>query len=138
MFRCKYSRSVHFSSDVFSWSILKSIWYQILRKGLQDCWMNSGCFLHVIRLLIKHNANSIENPSLLVMDNYESHQFLKRLTLCKENGITKLIVLPHCTHKLQLLDASLMKQFHTFYLKTCRREVVTLFPRQIILRNLKK
>ena len=36
-------------------------------------WMNSECFVKVIHHFIKHSSSSKQNPSLLLMDNHESH-----------------------------------------------------------------
>lgn len=78
-------------------------------------WMNSECFVQVIHHFIKYTASSKENPTLLLMDNHESHLSIEAIDLCKENGVTVLTIPPHCTHKLQPLDVSVMKPFHTFY-----------------------
>lgn len=78
-------------------------------------WMNSECFVKVIHHFIKHTLSSKENPTLLLMDNHESHLSLEGLDLCKENGVTILTIPPHCTNKLQPLDVGILKPFHTLY-----------------------
>lgn len=77
--------------------------------------MNFEYFVHAIRQFIKYNASSKENSSILIVDNHVNHLFIEAINLYKENGITLLTVLPHCTHKLQPLDVSLLIPFHTFY-----------------------
>lgn len=78
-------------------------------------WMNTECFIEVLKHFIKHTASSSDNPSLLIMDNHESHISIEGLNLCKNYGVTVLTVPPHCTHKLQPLDVGLLKPFHVFY-----------------------
>ncbi|GLV46596.1 hypothetical protein CBL_21431, partial [Carabus blaptoides fortunei] len=78
-------------------------------------WMNSECFLEVLKHFIKQTASSKDNPSLLIMDNHESHISISAIDLCKSNGVTILTVPPHCTHKLQPLDVGILKPFHMFY-----------------------
>lgn len=77
--------------------------------------MNTECFLQVLKHLITHTFSSHDNPSLLIMDNHESHISVEAINLCKDNGVTILAVPPHCTHRLQPLDVGLLKPFHTFY-----------------------
>ncbi|XP_072399657.1 uncharacterized protein [Diabrotica undecimpunctata] len=78
-------------------------------------WMNTECFIEVLKHFIKHTCSSKANPSLLIMDNHESHISLEAIILCKDNGVTVLTVPPHCTHRLQPLDVGLLKPFHIFY-----------------------
>lgn len=78
-------------------------------------WMNTECFVKVIDHFIKHTNSSIENESLLIMDNHQSHLSIQAIDLCKKNGVTILTIPPHCTNKLQPLDVGLLKPFQTFY-----------------------
>ncbi|XP_072384470.1 uncharacterized protein [Diabrotica undecimpunctata] len=78
-------------------------------------WIITQCFIEVLKHFIKHTLSSKENPSFLIMDNHESHISLEGINLCKENGVTILIVPPYCTHKLQPLDVGLLKLFHIVY-----------------------
>lgn len=78
-------------------------------------WMNSEKFVEVIQHFVKHTQSSAETPTLLIMDNHESHLCIEALDLCKANGVTVLTIPPHCTNKLQPLDVGLLKPFNTFY-----------------------
>ncbi|KAJ8910978.1 hypothetical protein NQ315_003671 [Exocentrus adspersus] len=78
-------------------------------------WMNSECFVQVIKHFIKHTNATKANPALLIIDNHESHLSIEVINLCKDNGITILTIPPHCTNKLQPLDVGVLKQFQTFY-----------------------
>lgn len=78
-------------------------------------WMNTECFVEVLEYFIKHSFSSKDNPSLLIMDNHESHISIEGINLCKDNYVTILTVPPHCCHRLQPLDVGLLKPFRTFY-----------------------
>ncbi|XP_072380813.1 uncharacterized protein [Diabrotica undecimpunctata] len=78
-------------------------------------WMNTECFVQVVRHFIKHTGSTRENPSLLLMDNHQSHLSIEAIDLCKNNGVTILTIPPHCTNRLQPLDVGLFKPFQTFY-----------------------
>ncbi|KAK9709078.1 DDE superfamily endonuclease [Popillia japonica] len=77
--------------------------------------MNTDCFIQVVRHFIKHTNSSKSNPSLLILDNHESHLSIEAIAACKDNGVTMLTIPPHCTNKLQPLDVGLLKPFQTFY-----------------------
>lgn len=78
-------------------------------------WMNSELFVRTMEHFIKHTQSSKENPSLLIMDNYEAHICLDAITLAKENGVTILTVPPHSTGKLQPLDVAIFRPFKIAY-----------------------
>lgn len=78
-------------------------------------WMNSELFVEVIKHFITHSSSSKENPSLLILDNHESHLTIPALDIAKENGVTVLTLPPHTTHKTQPLDVGVMKPFKEYY-----------------------
>lgn len=78
-------------------------------------WMNTELFPEVIKHFIKHSTSSIENPSLLILDNHESHLSIEALELAKSNGVTILTIPPHSSHKTQPLDVGIFKPFKDFY-----------------------
>ena len=54
-------------------------------------------------------------PRLLIMDGHSSHITGNMIALCMENNIDLLILPPHCSHLLQLLDVGVygpLKRFH--------------------------
>lgn len=77
-------------------------------------WMNSELFVKTMEHFIKYTQSSKENPSLLIMDNYEAHICLEAISLAKENGVTILTV-PHSTGKLQPLDVAIFRPFKIAY-----------------------
>lgn len=78
-------------------------------------WMNSDLFIDVMKHFVKFTASSKDNPSLLIMDNHESHLSLGALDIAKESGVTILTLHPHTTSKLQPLDVGLNGPFKTYY-----------------------
>lgn len=81
----------------------------------QSGWMNSVLFIETLKHFIKYTNSSKENPSLLIMDNHESHISLNAIDLEKGNGVTILTLPPHCIYRLQPLDVSVYGPFKSFY-----------------------
>ncbi|KAI5719329.1 hypothetical protein M8J76_008679 [Diaphorina citri] len=78
-------------------------------------WMTTELFTEVMKHYIKHSNSSVDNPSLLLFDNHESHLSAAAINLAKENGVYILTFPPHCTNKLQPLDVGLYKPLKTQY-----------------------
>jgi hypothetical protein len=78
-------------------------------------WMTSEIFPQVIDHFIKYTLSSKEKPTLLIMDNHESHISLAVIEKAKENGVTILTLPPHCSHRLQPLDVSVYASFKAHY-----------------------
>jgi hypothetical protein len=67
-------------------------------------WMNGELFLKVMAHFIKHTQSSLENPTLLIYDNHESHLSIDVVNLP-----------PHSTNKMQPLDVGVFKPFNNAY-----------------------
>lgn len=78
-------------------------------------WMNSELFVSVMKHFIQHSGSSKLNPSLLILDNHDSHFSIETLNLAKEHGVTILTLPPHTSNKLQPLDVSVFSAFKTYY-----------------------
>ncbi|EDS28122.1 conserved hypothetical protein [Culex quinquefasciatus] len=78
-------------------------------------WMTRKLFVEVMKHFIKHTRTSLENPSLLIYDNHESHLSIEALDLAKSNGVTVLTIPPHCSNKLQPLDVAVFRSFGNAY-----------------------
>lgn len=78
-------------------------------------WMNSEIFPEVIQHFIKHTNSTPENPSILIMDNHESHLSIEALNLAKAAGVNILTLPPHTSAKLQPLDVGIFGPFKTYY-----------------------
>jgi len=77
-------------------------------------YMTKESFNEVLKHCIKWTQSSIENLSLLALDNVLSHFFSKTIKLARENGVTVLTFPPHCTHKFQRLGVSFNGPFKTY------------------------
>ncbi|KAF2886048.1 hypothetical protein ILUMI_20127, partial [Ignelater luminosus] len=78
-------------------------------------WMTSELFANVIRHFIKMTSSKKKNPTLVIMDNHESHLVREVLNIAKENGVILLTIPPHTSHKVQALDVSVFGPFQDFY-----------------------
>lgn len=78
-------------------------------------WMCSEIFPLVLDHFVKFTLSSKENPTLLIMDNHESHISLATIDKARENGVTILTLPPHCSHRLQPLDVSVFASFKAHY-----------------------
>lgn len=78
-------------------------------------WMTRQLFVEVMKHFIKFSSTTPENPSLLIMDNHESHLSIEALDLAKKSGVVVLTFHPHTTHRMQPLDVGLMGPFKTYY-----------------------
>lgn len=79
-------------------------------------WMTGDMFLEVLKHFIKMTSSTRENPTLIIMDNHESHLTPAVLNHAKENGVTLLTIPPHTSHKLQALDVSVFGPFQNYLL----------------------
>lgn len=78
-------------------------------------WMNSELFPEVMKHFIRHSGSSKENPTILIMDNHESHLSIETLDVAKANGVHVLTLPPHTSGKLQPLDVGIFSPFKTYY-----------------------
>lgn len=82
-------------------------------------WMKGEQFVKFLHHFKKHAHPSLESPSLLILDNHESHMTFAGLDFCKENGIIILSLPPHTSHKLQPLDRSVFGPIKRLYNAAC-------------------
>ena len=65
---------------------------------------------------IYHLVQAKSNRILLILDGHATHtKNVDVIDLARENGITILVLPPHCTHRLQPLDVTFMKPLSTYY-----------------------
>lgn len=76
--------------------------------------MTGDDFLIFIKHFGKNVKPSIDQPTLLLLDNHVSHLNIEVLNFCKLNGIVLLSFPPHCSHKLQPLDRSVFRSLKIF------------------------
>lgn len=82
-------------------------------------WMNSEHFLKFTKHFVSHTKSSKERPTLLLLDNHDSHLSVPALDYLKENGVTVLSFPPHCSHKLQPLDRSVYGPLKKYINSAC-------------------
>lgn len=73
-------------------------------------YMTKEAFIDVMKHSVKYTNSSKENPTLLLIDNVESHLSVGAINVARENGVT-LFTFLHCTHKLQPLDVGIFGPF---------------------------
>lgn len=78
-------------------------------------WMTASLFLPTLQHLVKFTKCTKEDPILLLLDNHESHCSLEAIIYAKKSGIVMVTFPPHCTHRLQPLDVSVMGPFKAKY-----------------------
>ncbi|XP_054720659.1 uncharacterized protein LOC129230285 [Uloborus diversus] len=83
-------------------------------------WMNSDIFLLVMKHFIKFSKSSLQNKTLLIMDNHYTHVSIDVIDLAKDNGVILFTIPPHCTHKLQSFDKTVFGPFKRYYNDACR------------------
>ncbi|KAK3932672.1 Tigger transposable element-derived protein 6 [Frankliniella fusca] len=72
-------------------------------------------FIDSMNHFIKCTNSSQDNPTLLLLDNVDTHFSTVVLDLAKDNGVTIFTFPPHCTHKLQPLDVGFFGPFKSYY-----------------------
>lgn len=78
-------------------------------------WSNEDLFLKFMEHFIKHSRSSKENPTILLLDNHESHISIATIQLAKDKGVTMVTFHPHTSHKMQPLDRGIFGPFKTYY-----------------------
>lgn len=78
-------------------------------------YMTDKMFIPTIKHFIQHTKSCIEEPTLLMVDNFGAHLTLECINLCKDNGVTLFTLPPHTTHKTQPLDVGVFGPFSTAY-----------------------
>ena len=78
-------------------------------------WMTSALFVKVLEHFIKCTQSTKENPTVLILDNHESHVTLEAVELARQFGVILLTLPPHTSHKLQALDVGIFSPFNRHY-----------------------
>lgn len=79
-------------------------------------WMNIDVFTQWFNHFLSHTKPSEADLILLFFDGHLSHtKNLEVILKARENQVTILCLPPHCTHRLQPLDVSVMYPLNTFH-----------------------
>lgn len=68
--------------------------------------MNEAHFCEYPRYFVTHSKSSLTKPTLLLLNNHDSHLSKEALEYFKSKEVTVLPFPLHCSHKLQPLDRS--------------------------------
>jgi len=82
-------------------------------------WINSDLFIIWLKHFIKSSGASMENKTVLLLDNHESHISLAAFELCRSNRISVISFAPHTSHRCQPLDLTVYGPLKTAYFKHC-------------------
>ncbi|KAJ8943942.1 hypothetical protein NQ314_009606 [Rhamnusium bicolor] len=77
-------------------------------------WMTAFLFVEVMKHFIQHTSSSLDNPSLLIFDNHDSHLSLEVINLAKTYRVEIITLPPHSSNKLQPLDVRVFGPFQTY------------------------
>jgi hypothetical protein len=69
-------------------------------------WINGETFLQWLQFFVEQVRPTPASKVLLVLDNHESHKYIKVLDYATGNNVLFLSFVPHTTHKMQPLDIS--------------------------------
>ena len=79
-------------------------------------WMQSDLFVTWFEHFITYAHPSEEHPVLLILDGHASHtKNIALIDMARENNVSILCLPPHCTHRLQPLDVSVMGPLSSYY-----------------------
>ena len=86
-----------------------------IERSAKSGWMNENLFMEYLKHFKKETRCTMDRKVLLVMDNHESHISLQAADFARYNGIVKLTIPPHTSHKLQRLDRCVYGPFKGYY-----------------------
>ncbi|KAK2577924.1 hypothetical protein KPH14_011869 [Odynerus spinipes] len=79
-------------------------------------WIQSDIFVHWSNHFIANVKPTKNDPVLLLLDGHATHtKNLPLIDKVRENGVFIVSFPPHCTHRLQPLDVSVMGPLSTYY-----------------------
>lgn len=88
-------------------------------------WIQKESFLIWFKKFLDFSSPKPDKPVLLLLDGHASHtKSLELINLARERNVILLCFPPHCTHRLQPLDVSLMAPLATFYEQEVRKWLI--------------
>lgn len=82
-------------------------------------WITSELFVTWLEHFVTVTKSSVQDPTLLILDNHPSHSSLLAYEYAKENGVVMVSLPPHASHKLQPLDVSFFSPLKQGYSEQC-------------------
>ena len=99
---------------------------------INNHWCNEHTMQYIHKIILPHVCNKrkehklpLDQPTILIFDNFKGQCTSEFLTLLDVNNIKVILIPPNCTDRLQPLDVSvnkaakefLHKKFHKWYTK---------------------
>lgn len=79
-------------------------------------WFQNHLFTEWFRHILGQVKPTAESPAFLILDRHYNHsRNLDVIHLAQENHVCILYLLPHATHKMQLLDKTFMNLLKAYY-----------------------
>ncbi|XP_053593752.1 uncharacterized protein LOC128667486 [Microplitis demolitor] len=79
-------------------------------------WMQHDLFLQWFQWFVDQVKPTSEDPVLLILDGHTTHtNNLDVIDYARDHHVVILCLPPHCTHRLQPLDVSVMKPISSYY-----------------------
>ena len=88
----------------------QSVGYRIPKR-----WTDSSLFVKWLDHIVKFTNCSKDSRQIINLDGYHSHNSLEAARYTREKGVHFVILQPHCTYKMQLLDWSYFKSLKSAY-----------------------
>ncbi|XP_044005584.1 uncharacterized protein LOC122850514 [Aphidius gifuensis] len=108
---------------------------EALQGSWGDChstgWMQADIFFKYFKWFVEQVKPTPDRPVLLVLDGHITHRSLDVIDHARKHSVIILCLPPHCTHRLQPLDVSMMKPISTFYAKKVRNWLRINSPRRV-------
>ncbi|GBP23687.1 hypothetical protein EVAR_80304_1 [Eumeta japonica] len=97
-------------------------------------WSNEALFLQFFKHFIRYVKPSKDYPTILLLDNHESHIQIPVIELARENSVILVTFHPHTSHKFQPLDKTVFGPFKKYY-NTVANELM-LTPGHIVTNSI--
>lgn len=88
-------------------------------KSSKSGWITSELFVTWLEHFVSVTKSSVQDPTLLILDNHPSHTSLMAYDYAKEHGVVMVSLPPHASHKLQPLDVSFFSPLKKGYSEQC-------------------
>lgn len=86
-----------------------------IRGANPSGWSNEALFLQFFKHFIQYVKPSKDHPTILLLDNHQSHIQIPVIELARENSIILVTFHPHTSHKFQPLDKTVFGPFKKYY-----------------------
>ena len=93
-----------------------------IQYNCKSGWMQKEIFVAWLKHFIQYTATTKENPCLLILDGHSTHtKSLELIDVARESGVTIVCLPPHCTHRMQPLDVTVMKPLSVGLMKASHK-----------------